>query len=257
MKKILSLLCVAVAILSCSKAGMNENNGGEGVLKVDMNISSLTKAALDADQLKNTATVKIYKADFSGLVRSYTFDQMPSPFYLAADTYRVDIEAGESVKENPAAASWEQKSYKGTKEFTIVAGQVTNVEVEAGVNNAVTAITFDQTVVENFADGYSFTIGLDESAQLVYDASKSGAEGYFIVAGLDEPSFTWTFAGTLLKDGSSFVKTGTIADVLPGKLYRMNLRYTIKDGDIDFTLMVDYTTDIVDNTIVLSTISVV
>lgn len=255
MKKILSLLCVAVAILSCSKAGMNENNGGEGVLKVDMNISSLTKAALDADQLKNTATVKIYKADFSGLVRSYTFDQMPSPFYLAADTYRVDIEAGESVKENPAAASWEQKSYKGTKEFTIVAGQVTNVEVEAGVNNAVTAITFDQTVVENFADGYSFTIGLDESAQLVYDASKSGAEGYFIVAGLDEPSFTWTFEGTLFKDGSSFVKTGTIADVLPGKLYRMNLRYTIKDGDIDFTLMVDYTTDIVDNTIVFEPVS--
>ena len=221
---------------------------------MQMRISQQTKT-MTQEELLASASVKIYKADFSGLVRSYTYSTMPSPFYLAADTYRVDVEAGESVSANPSVASWENKSYKGSKEFTITAGNVTNVEVVASVNNAITKITFDQTVADNFNAGYSLTIGLDESAKLVYDASKSGAEGYFIVAGLDEPSFTWTFSGVLAKDGSSFTKSGIVENVLPGKMYKMTPMYTIKDGDLVFSLLVDYTTDIVDDTIIFEPVS--
>ncbi len=255
MKKIITILSVVLAAgaVSCTKVEVNEDKG-VGILSMDMTLSAQTRAASE-DELRSAASVKIYKADFSGLVRSYTYSEMPSPLYLAADTYRVDVEAGEAVAAVPAVASWDSKSYKGSKEFTITAGKVTDVEVVANVNNAVTNITFDASVAENFNEGYSFTIGLDASSQLVYDASKSGAEGYFIVAGLDEPSFTWTFTGTLAKDGSSFTKTGTIENVLPGKLYKMNLKYTIKDGDLTFSLVVDYTTDVVDDTIIFEPVS--
>lgn len=255
MKKIITILSVVLAAgaVSCTKVEVNEDKG-VGILSMDMTLSAQTRAASE-DELRSAASVKIYKADFSGLVRSYTYSEMPSPLYLAADTYRVDVEAGEAVAAVPAVASWDSKSYKGSTEFTITAGKVTDVEVVANVNNAVTNITFDASVAENFNEGYSFTIGLDASSQLVYDASKSGAEGYFIVAGLDEPSFTWTFTGTLAKDGSSFTKTGTIENVLPGKLYKMNLKYTIKDGDLTFSLVVDYTTDVVDDTIVFEPVS--
>ena len=249
MKKIAIALGFVLAVMACNKAEVNPEEGF-GVLNVDMTIDTKTKAALSADDLLNTASVKIYKANFKGLVREYTYSDMPSPFYLAADAYRVDVEAGEMVKADPALASWDQKSYKGSKEFTIRANQVTDVEVEAFVSNAVTCIGFDQTIVENFADGYTFTIGLDADSQLVYDASKSGSEGYFIVDGIKEPALKWTFNGTLLKDGSTFTKSGTIDNVAAGKIYKMNLRYTIKDGDLDFTLMVDYTTDNIDDTIV-------
>ena len=256
MKKILTFIaiCMALAAVSCTKNELKEKEAGMGVLSMEMNLSDQTKA-MTQDELLNSAVVNIYKADFSGLVRSYTYSDMPSPFYLAADTYRVDVIAGEAAKEIPAAASFENKSYKGSKEFTITAGNVTNVEVVAGVSNAVTDITFDQTVAENFNAGYTFTIGVDASAQLVYDASNSGSEGYFIVGGLDEPSFAWTFTGTLAKDGSSFTKNGVIEDVQPGKLYKMNLKYTIKDGDLVFSLVVDYTTDIVDDTIIFEPVS--
>ena len=256
MKKIISILSLATALcmVSCTKVELKENKG-VGSLSVDMSLATQTRAALSESELMNTASVKIYKADFSGLVRSYTYSAMPSPLYLAADSYRVDVEAGEVVSANPEAASWENKSYKGSKEFTIVAGKETDVEVVANVNNAVTNISFDASVVENFNAGYTFTIGLDEDSQLVYDASRSGAEGYFIVDGLDEPSFTWTFTGTLAKDGSTFTKTGTISDILPGKLYKMNLKYTIKDGELNFTLTVDYTTDVFDDTIIFEPVS--
>ena len=255
MKRIITIMAAALtlAAVSCTKSQMNESKG-EGALSMQMRISQQTKT-MTQEELLASASVKIYKADFSGLVRSYTYSTMPSPFYLAADTYRVDVEAGESVSANPSAASWENKSYKGSKEFTITAGNVTNVEVVASVNNAITKITFDQTVAENFNAGYSLTIGLDESAKLVYDASKSGAEGYFIVAGLDEPSFTWTFSGVLAKDGSAFTKSGVVENILPGKMYKMTPMYTIKDGDLVFSLLVDYTTDIVDDTIIFEPVS--
>ncbi len=258
MKKILTFMTICLALaVSCTKAELKEKEAGMGVLSMDMSLLDQTKA-MSQDELLSSAQVNIYKADFSGLVRSYTYNNMPSPFYLAADAYRVDVVAGEAAKETPAAASFENKSYKGSKEFTITAGNVTTVEVVAGVNNAVTNISFDQTVADNFSEGYTFTIGLDAedaATQLVYNASNSGSEGYFIVAGLDEPSFTWTFSGVLAKDGSAFTKTGVIEDIVPGKLYKMNLKYTIKDGDLEFTLVVDYSTDIVDDTIIFEPVS--
>ncbi|MBR5836866.1 MAG: DUF4493 domain-containing protein [Bacteroidales bacterium] len=259
MKRILTMMVAAVVFsaVSCTKSEMKDNVSGMGMLSVDMSLPELATRAISDEHLINTAVVNIYKADFSGLVRSYRYSDIPSEIYLAADSYRVDVIAGETVSESPAAASWENRSYKGSDEFDIVAGQVTSVTVAADVNNAVTAISFDQTVAENFVAGYTFTIGLDsdESAKLIYDESKSGAEGYFIVAGLDEPSFNWTFTGTLAKDGSEFTKSGTISNVLPGKLYRMNIRYTIKDGDLEFTLSVDRVTEIIDDVIIFEPVS--
>ena len=254
MKRIITIVAAALSVAAVSCTKVNDAEKGVGALSVNMKLSQQTKA-MSQEELLSSASVKIYKADFSGLVRSYTYSTMPSPFYLTADVYRVDVEAGESVSATPSAASWENKSYKGSKEFTITAGNVTNVEVVAKVNNAITKITFDQTVAENFNEGYTFTIGLDADAQLVYDASKSGSNGYFIVAGLDEPSFTWTFSGVLAKDGSEFTKTGVVENVQPGTMYTMTPVYTIRDGDLVFSLLVDYTTDIIENTIVFEPVS--
>ena len=258
MKKILTFIIIGLgfAAASCTKADVSESKG-EGMLSVDMSIASQTRAAVGEDELLNTAVVNIYKADFSGLVRSYTYSDIPSPMYLAADKYRVDVLAGEAVAATPEGASWDSKSYKGSQAFEIVAGQVTTVQVVANVNNAVTKASFDPTVAENFNEGYTLTMTLsDEAAStLVYDASKSGAVGYYIVAGLFEPSLTWTFTGTLAKDGSAFTKTGVIENVEPGKLYNMNLKYTIKDGDLVFSLSVDRSTEIVDDTIIFEPVS--
>lgn len=259
MKKILTLACgLLLAAVSCNKNVINGTSEGMGVLSIDMSFSGETRAALSDDQILQTAKVNIYKADFSGLVRSYTYSAMPSPMYLAADSYRVDVIAGEAVAETPAVASWENRSYKGSKAFEITAGNVTSVEVLAGVSNAVSSVSFDPSIAENFSEGYTFTIGLDandSATQLVYDASKSGAEGYFIISGIEEPSFSWNFSGTLAKDASPFSQSGTISGLEAGKLYRLNLKYTIKDGDLNFTLSVDYSTDVVDDTIIFEPVS--
>ena len=258
MRKIITIISMVLVLgaVSCTKQEVGQQEQGMGMLSVDMSVAAQTRA-LSENELYNTAKVNIYKADYSGLVRSYTYSEIPSPLYLAADQYRVDVIAGEVVAENPAVASWDSKSYKGSQAFEIVANQVTTVQVVANVNNAVTKVLFDPTIADNFNAGYTMTMTLSDEAgsSLVYDASKGGAEGYYIVAGLYEPSLTWTFTGTLAKDGSTFIKTGVIENIEAGKLYSMNLKYTIKDGDLTFSLSVDRTTQVVDDTIIFEPVS--
>lgn len=245
-------LCLAAAAASCAKVEFTQPEEALGSLQMSMYFDEATKAMSEEDLL-NTAQVNIYYSDYSGLVRSYAYSNMPSPFYLTAGDYRVDVLAGESVADSPAPASWENKSYKGSAEFTIVEGESQSVKVVASVNNAVTNVTFDQTVGENLNPDYTLTICLDPedpTTKLVYTADKSGTDGYFIVYGRVLPSFTWSFEGTLAKDGTPVVKAGVVENIEQGKLYKMGLRYTIKDGEIDFTLMVDTTTDEFDDTII-------
>lgn len=241
----------ALALFSCNKV---ENlSQGDGCLSLGVEIPE-TKAALSAEDLLGTAKVNIYYADFSGLVRSYKYSETPGEIWLPANEYRVDVIAGEASKESPAPASWEQKSYSGSKDFAIQAGKGTSVKVVASVSNAISKVIFDSSVAENFESGYTLTIGVEED-NLVYDASRSGAEGYFLIAGKDEPEFAWAFDGKLSKDGSSFSKTGTISGIEAGKVYAMTLKYSIKDGIGTFDLFVDYTTDVFEDNIIFEPVS--
>ena len=254
MKKYVYLTLLASLLLSCAKEAATE---GEGSISLKVEIPAETKAAMDSEELLQLSSVKIYYADFSGLVRSYTFSEMPQTIYLPTGEYRVDVLAGEAVKANPTLASWEQKSYKGSKPFTIAANQNENVTVAAKVCNAVSRVTFNPSVAENFNEGYSFTVSIDgvEASSLVYDASRSGSEGYFLINGLMDPALKWTFSGTLAKDGSAFEKSGVIAAVEAGKAYSVNVNYTIKDGDLNFSLLVDYDTEVIDDIVVFEPVS--
>ena len=242
-------IAMLAALTACNKPSENFGSG-EGSLT--LRIGGMTKAAMSTDELLNSSLVKIYKADFSGLVRSYVYSEMPATLYLPADSYRIDVAAGELSKETPAAASWEQKSYKGSKETTVVAGQNNSVSIEAKICNIVSNISFDASIAEFFSEGFSCTVGLstdDASQQLVYSAADSGKDGYFLSDGF-EPSLYWSFSGTLSKNGEAFVKNGEIPAVESGKRYKFSLRYNEKDGLLVFDLQVDDSTnDVYDNII--------
>lgn len=250
------LLSILVIVASCQKEDAYDVNEGEGgfslAINVDDSKTTATRAALTESELRAGASVKIYKPANQGLIREYTYGSMPEVVYLPASTakYRVDVIAGEAAKPSPSKATFEQKSYKGSAEFNIEANKITeNVAVEAKICNAITNATFDDTIAENFAEGYTLTFTLPklediEEKKLVYDASKSGADGYFII---DKPaiekSLYWTFAGTL-KDGTAFTKSGTIepkdsegnAVPLTGTKMTMKFKYSVKDGFLLFNL---------------------
>ena len=248
--KIIALALTAAAMGAC--ANYDEvSSSGKGAFSLDVRMGeAVTKAAAGQDELLASAKVSIYKGDFSGKVREYVYSQMPESIYLPADDYRIDVEAGEITKESPSVASWDQKSYKGSSNVTVKAGVSNNVTVTAKVCNVISNVTFDQSVSEAFEDGFSCSVALgDDSGSLVYKVADSGKDGFFIASGF-EPSLRWTFSGTLRKNGETFSKTGEIPAVEGGKRYRLNLKYTEKDGLLNFEILVDDSTNnIYDNII--------
>ena len=244
---IIALSLSAAVAASCSDYSETVADKGAFNLEVRMD-GPATKAAMSQEELLSSAKVSVYKGDFSGKVREYVYSQMPQSIYLPADAYRVDVVAGEIAKESPSAASWEQKSYKGFSNVTVKAGETNSVTVTAKVCNVISNVTFDQTVSDAFEDGFSCSVNL-ESAGLVYKVSDSGRDGFFISSGF-EPSLVWAFSGTLKKNGETFSKTGEIPSVEGGKRYRLNLKYSEKDGLLAFELLVDDSTNnIYDNII--------
>ncbi len=251
MKKRISYILSALPVFfACTSQELA--NEGSGTVSFSIGVET-TKAEMSQEDLLSSAVIKIYKADFSGKVREYVYSQMPSQIYLPSDEYRVDVQAGEVVKASAAQASWEQKSYSGSQTFKITAGNASDVKVVAKVCNVISKVTFDATVDEFFTEGYTCKVSLNDDANLVYDASKNGADGFFIASGF-EPSLSWTFSGELKKDGSSFSKSGTISAVEGGKRYKLGLKYVEKDGTLSLDLLVDDSTNnIYDNIIFIPT----
>ena len=237
MKKTFAIITIAAAaLLSCQKQQIAPE--GEGCLSLSVSTGE-TKAAMTSDELLANADIRIYKDDFSGMVRHYRYSEMPQKIYLPAGGYRIDVLAGEAAKETPSYASWEQKSYKGSKSATITAGGSESITVVAAMNSIVSNISFDESVDTYFQAGYTCTVSLStaEGASLSYTKAESGTDGYFIASGF-EPSLDWTFSGTLAS-GEAFSKSGSIAAVEGGKRYRLALKYVEKNGLLDVDILVD------------------
>ena len=237
MKKTFAIISIAAAALvSCQKQQIAPE--GEGCLSLSVSTDG-TKASMTSDELLANADIRIYKDDFSGMVRHYRYSEMPQKIYLPAGGYRIDVLAGEAAKETPSYASWEQKSYKGSKSATITAGGSESITVVAAMNSIVSNISFDESVDTYFQAGYTCTVSLStaEGASLSYTKAESGTDGYFIASGF-EPSLDWTFSGTLAS-GEAFSKSGSIAAVEGGKRYRLALKYVEKNGLLDVDILVD------------------
>ena len=237
MKKTFAIITIAAAaLLSCQKQQIAPE--GEGCLSLSVSTGE-TKAAMTSDELLANADIRIYKDDFSGMVRHYRYSEIPQKIYLPAGGYRIDVLAGEAAKETPSYASWEQKSYKGSKSATITAGGSESITVVAAMNSIVSNISFDESVDTYFQAGYTCTVSLStvEGASLSYTKAESGTDGYFIASGF-EPSLDWTFSGTLAS-GEAFSKSGSIAAVEGGKRYRLALKYVEKNGLLDVDILVD------------------
>ncbi len=280
MKRYITYFIIAIATVlmatSCEKDVMNFHSSKEGGFSLDLKINNteLVTRALTDDQVKELApTVNIYKPNFEGLIRSYIYGgtgdkKLPETIYLpAGEGYRVDVLAGEVSKTTPRKANFDTKSYQGSATFDIVAGpnNTTAVAVEAKIVNAITKVSFAESIAANFND-YTLTVALSEAdlaseadanRKLVYNASnvasntKSG-EGYFIIDDIkEETSVYWNFQGTLKKDGSTFSASGNFAATtdsdndevmdLVAARQNMSFRYDVKDGTLKLGISHDTT----------------
>lgn len=251
MKKLFSILAIIACVISCKK---EQTQQGLVHFGVDFEGMQATKTAMTPEELLSSAQVNIYYADFSGLVASYKYSELPQQLYLPASEYRVDVLAGECAKESQRRSNFEQISYKGSTPFTVEGGKDLTVQVEAKVFCAVTKVVFDNTVSNNLKDGYTLSIGPDEASSLVYTSDKNGKPGYILVSDLDEKVLKWSFSGNRIKNDALVQKSGQIS-VEPGKAYELKIKYTLREGDVDFNIYVDPSVREIDDVIVFEPVS--
>ncbi len=260
MKNINRILFTASAVLALAACDQElpPSTGGAGAFTLNLNMTdteTATKSSMSKDELLSSAKVSIYKADFSGKVREYIYSQIPQYIYLPEDDYRVDVVAGEQAKAEPAVASWDQVSYKGSSDVKITTGTTSTIAVTAKVNSIISNVSFDNSVHNAFGQ-FSCTVSVDptdDSASLVYTSANSDKDGFFISSGY-EPSLYWTFTGSL-KGGNPFTKSGEIPSVEPGKRYNMRFRYTDNNGSLGFDLVVDDSTNVIYDNIIFEATS--
>ncbi|MBQ5752577.1 MAG: DUF4493 domain-containing protein, partial [Alistipes sp.] len=195
MKKIFNILAYVALVLfavSCAKSTdeiklvMGEN---EGALALSIDYGT-TRADVSADQ---AFSMKIYRygaANSAGertkeLVRKFTSQtDVPEYIYLLKDDYCVTVAVGEKKD-----ASFDEKYYIGSADFTITPSKVAEVEVKCKMQNIAAAVKYDTTVSAHFTSGYytyisaADSFNLDNAVKgkvptLKYD---SNATGYFML----------------------------------------------------------------------------
>lgn len=229
MKKIL-LYGTALLLLfaSCAKSDVELPSGPvsmeEGTLSIHVMAETRTEGAYDP---MDYCTIRIYSSE--GLVRRYTsLDEMPETLQLLAGVYSIDVEAGDR-----SAASFTNKSYKGSEEFTVTAGQSTSVEVVCKTLNAAVAVNYDESVAQSLQAGFLTTVRMGGDV-LEYTES---ATGYFLPEA-DDTELSWAFAGNHADKGA-VEKSGTLK-VKAGSKYTLNFAYSEDAaGLLSFTVTVE------------------
>ena len=233
MRKFINIfICATFALMSaaCNKTDepMLEMAEGEGVLALNLNLPKLTRAEGSTElpfELKIYRYANAEKSE-KELVRKYTSkNDIPKYVWLIEDNYMVQVKTG-----NRELATFTEKYYVGTADFTITPGEIKEVEVVAYMANIPVAVSYDATVDDYFDEFYTYVSATDnfvledavngEVPTLKYTQS---AKGYFILPD-NVSDINWYFYG---KAGDKEItKSGTIADAQPLNLYTLNFKYS-------------------------------
>ena len=244
MKKIITYIALGLAVVFGATSCNQDNAPAEGKGELSLKVMFNDQTRATAEELAADCTINIYNSE--GLIRTYKgIDALPATMWLTTGEYRCDVLAG-----TESAASFTEKSYKGSKAFTISAGATTAISVECRINNVIAAVAFDATIADQFSS-YEAVVGgeLTDDKALTFNTS-TASTGYFTLA-KGVTALQWQFSGTHVKYGA-FTKTGTIEGVEKGKKYTLTFTYTkgTPEGNLVFDIAVVKTTEDIEDNII-------
>ena len=254
MRKIFNIaICALFALLSsaCNKVDepMLDMADNEGVLALNISMPQSSRNTTALPDLP--FELKIYRyADAEKstkeLVRKYTaLNEIPEYVWLVKDNYMVQVKIG-----NRELATFTEKYYVGTADFTIVPGEIANVTVTGHMVNIPVEVAYDATIGQNFDEYYTYVCAADsfvlEDAQndevptLKYVDNR---RGYFILPD-NISNICWYFYG---KAGEKVItKSGVIENAESLKLYTLQFKYSPDaPGNLLFFATVDTNPELV------------
>ena len=217
MTRISNILChalLAAVLLSCSHDGLRDN--GEGWLCARV----YEDDALDVriPQLRSgndgTPVFSLTVYDAKDVRKAYLEDcsvLADNPLALPAGRYTAVVSSAET-----GAAAFGAPFYTGSTGFSIVSGEVANIDITAAVANTKVTVEYDDAVKDNFSS-YDFTVS-NGQGELAFSNSDGTADedGWFSVTG----TLSWTLS-LVNNDGQKYRDlTGTLEDVKAKEHYK-------------------------------------
>ena len=227
MTRISNILChtlLAAVLLSCSHDGLRDN--GEGWLCARV----YEDDALDVriPQLRSvndgTPVFSLTVYDAKDVRKAYLEDcsvLADNPLALPAGRYTAVVSSAET-----GAAAFGAPFYTGSTGFSIVSGEVANIDITAAVANTKVTVEYDDAVKDNFSS-YDFTV-TNGQGELVFSNSDGtdGEDGWFSVTG----TLSWTLS-LVNNDGQKYRDlTGTLENVRAKEHYKFRWSLGTESG---------------------------
>lgn len=185
-----------------------------------VNLSSLSVNMSDAEKVTSSVLSRA-TVDLNGFIvtitdksgenspRTYTYGQMPEVLTLPVGTYSIDVES-----HKVQSAEWEKPYYKGSKDFTIVDGKITDIGViTCAFSSLKVTVEFDPALMLALGDDVKVTVIANNEGKLEFSKSETRAGYYKVIEG--STTMVAHFEGTV--DGSRIESDVTFADVVPGQ----------------------------------------
>lgn len=241
-----SLLALA-GLSACSDTfNPDDLTDGEGRLMIQATINSDVKvksrAGATNDELAKSTLIWI--SNSKGVVKKFNgIDEVPAGgVTLLSGTYLAEAWAGDSV-----SASWTDRYFKGSEEFTITKGSTQALNIECKIANTLVSVNYEDKISELLSD-ITMEVGHDpatgtRNGSLVFDETVApGSKAYFMTNSRSK-DLLYTLRGTLKQTGKPFEYTGKLENVERATEYRLNVKHTDQEeemiGGAWITIVVD------------------
>lgn len=214
---LLYIMSGCLFLMGCRQEDSFLDNAGRVMIgfAVDSEIETVSSRSTvgedESNALRENCKIRIFNN--GKLVNRYgRWSEVPEDGILmpAGDKYSTLVVAGDSVP-----ASFEDKYYKGTENFSVVKGQVTQVDVNCNIVNTLVKIEYSKEWDE-LLDEANVTVSV-EGGSLDYPMGEEPKTGYFI-APANNPVIKCLFKGKT-KVGKEFSYVNTIESVKEATLY--------------------------------------
>lgn len=171
---------------SMSSADDSYNDREEGMLDTRTAAAEAGAGTKAYDKEAALASMLVTISNQSGVgePRQWVYSEMPGVLELTEGQYTIS-----AVSPDSRIAAWDQPVFGGSKEFSIIAGRTSTVELVCGITNVKVSINCTEEFLKEFTE-YSITVRSAEATEddgfLIWGASEvsEGKEGYFPAADL-------------------------------------------------------------------------
>ncbi len=242
--------CFALLPVACDKEDTDaiRYGFGEGGIVMTVAAPSETRAINVKALTLADCTVDIYQRTAGDAsdepsetwIRHYERGECPKTVVkLLEGDYSVSVSCGTQ----PSDAALDACLYKGRKEFTVTAGQTQPVAVSCEPQCAVVAVGFDESIAKKELSDVRVEVSLPTSESACKSLTFTTDDtGYFNMPE-SGAELEWSFHAVHPEKGA-VEKTGIVKNVVNGKKYALNFRYSDDlPGYIGFDLAIDETTD--------------